>query len=126
MSNAMDVIEKSLCKSEKNDFRPGDKIRVHVKVSEGEKTRTQVYEGVCLAIKNASNRASITVRKISYGVGVERVFPLHSPSVEKIELVQRGQVRQSRIYYLRELEGKAARIRSQEQQSVEQQVEAQE
>jgi len=84
---------------------------VHVRIVEGEKTRIQVFEGTCIAFKKAANRSTITVRKISSGVGVERIFPIYSPAVEKIEVIQRGQVRQARIYYLRKLEGKAARIK---------------
>ena len=115
MSNLIDLIEKENSNREVPDFRAGDKIRVHVRVKEGEKTRIQVFEGTCLAYKKAGNRSTITVRKISFGVGVERIFPLFSPHIDKIEVVQRGQVRQSRLYYLKDLEGKAARIKEEKQ-----------
>lgn len=91
-------------------FAPGDTVRVNVKVVEGTRERIQAYEGVCIARKNADINSSFTVRKISYGEGVERVFPLHSPRLESIELVRRGAVRRSKLYYLRNLRGKSARI----------------
>ncbi len=92
------------------DFAAGDTLRVHVKVKEGDKTRVQVFEGLCIARHNKSIGSSFTVRKISFGEGVERVFPLYSPVLEKIELVRRGEVRRAKLYYLRGLTGKAARI----------------
>jgi len=92
-------------------FRVGDTVKVHTIIKEGDKERVQVYEGVVIARKRGGTRASFTVRKISYGVGVERTFPLHTPRIEKVEVVARGQVRQGRLYYLRELQGKAARIK---------------
>jgi large subunit ribosomal protein L19 len=91
-------------------FRTGDTVRVHVRIKEGDKERIQVFEGVVLRIKRAAANTSVTVRKVSYGVGVERIFPLYSPVVEKVELKQRGMVRRSRLYYLRGRTGKAARI----------------
>ena len=91
-------------------FAPGDTLRVHVKVVEGTRERVQVFEGVCIARRNAGINSSFTVRKISYGEGVERVFPLHSPRVNKIEVVRRGKVRRAKLYYLRGLRGKRARI----------------
>ncbi|HJZ87382.1 MAG TPA: 50S ribosomal protein L19 [Polyangia bacterium] len=94
-----------------DSFRVGDTVRVHTIIKEGDKERVQVFEGVVIARKRGGTRASFTVRKISYGVGVERTFPLHTPRIEKVELVSRGQVRQGRLYYLRDLQGKAARIR---------------
>jgi large subunit ribosomal protein L19 len=93
------------------DFRPGDTVRVHVRIVEGDKERVQVFEGVVLQRRRAGASSSFAVRKISYGVGVERVFPLHSPAIAKIELKARGRVRRSRLTYLRDLSGKAARIR---------------
>lgn len=93
-------------------FRPGDTVKVHVKIREGDKERIQVFEGVVIAQRHGGSRESFTVRKISYGVGVERVFPLHSPSVEKIEVVSSGKVRRAKLYYLRELRGKAARLKA--------------
>jgi large subunit ribosomal protein L19 len=92
------------------DFAIGDTVRVNVKVVEGSRERIQAYEGVCIARKNAGSNSSFTVRKISYGEGVERVFPLFSPRLESIERVRRGNVRRSKLYYLRNLRGKAARI----------------
>lgn len=92
------------------DFAPGDTVRVNVKVVEGTRERIQAYEGVCIARKNAGINSSFTVRKISYGEGVERVFPLHSPRLESIVLVRRGDVRRAKLYYLRSRRGKSARI----------------
>ena len=92
------------------DFRPGDTVRVLVKVVEGNRERVQAYEGVCIARKNAGLNSSFTVRKLSYGEGVERVFPLYSPRIEGVELVRRGKVRRAKLYYLRGRTGKAARI----------------
>jgi len=93
-------------------FRSGDTVRVHVKIREGDKERTQVFEGVVIRRRRGGASGSFTVRKVSYGVGVERIFPLDSPSVEKIEIKSRGHVRRARLYYLRELKGKKARLRS--------------
>ena len=92
------------------DFAPGDTVRVNVKVVEGERERVQAYEGVCIGRKNAGINSSFTVRKISYGEGVERVFPLYSPRLESIEVVRRGKVRRAKLYYLRGRQGKSARI----------------
>jgi large subunit ribosomal protein L19 len=92
------------------DFAPGDTVRVNVKVKEGERERIQAFEGVCIARKNAGINSSFTVRKISYGEGVERVFPLYSPRIGSIELVRRGDVRRAKLYYLRDRRGKSARI----------------
>ena len=92
-------------------FRAGDTVKVHVRIKEGEKERVQVFEGVVLRRRGGGSDASFTVRKISYGVGVERIFPLHSPVIDHIDVVTRGRVRQGRIYYLRKLRGKAARIK---------------
>ncbi|MFH0786834.1 MAG: 50S ribosomal protein L19, partial [Pseudomonadota bacterium] len=93
------------------DFRPGDQIKVHVKIKEGEKERIQVFEGVVIRKRKGNTGATFTVRKVSYGVGVERIFPLHAPAIDRIDIVNRGKVRRSRLYYLRELKGKAARIK---------------
>ncbi len=93
------------------EFRPGDTVRVHVRIKEGDKERVQVFEGVVLQRRRGGASASFTVRKVSYGVGVERIFPLQSPTIAKIEVKARGRVRRSRLTYLRELSGKAARIR---------------
>jgi large subunit ribosomal protein L19 len=91
-------------------FRAGDTVKVHVKVKEGEKERIQIFQGVCIARKHGGIRETVTVRKISNGIGVERIFPLHSPIVDKVELVQRGRVRRAKLYYLRAIKGKKARI----------------
>lgn len=103
-------IEKLVSARAVPDFSPGDTVRVNVKVVEGSRERVQAYEGVCIARRNAGVNSSFTVRKISYGEGVERVFPLYSPRIDSIELVRKGDVRRAKLYYLRELRGKAARI----------------
>jgi large subunit ribosomal protein L19 len=108
--SVMEKIEKEQMRLDAPDFRSGDTVRVHVKIREAGKERVQVFEGVVIRRRGGGARATFTVRKVSYGVGVERTFPLHSPMVEFIELVQRGKVRRSRLYYLRQLHGKAARI----------------
>ncbi|MBM4280423.1 MAG: 50S ribosomal protein L19 [Deltaproteobacteria bacterium] len=95
------------------DFRPGDTVRVHLKILEGDKERVQAFEGVCIARRRGGNRGTITVRKMSFGQGVERIFPLSSPRIEKIDVVQRGRVRRSKLFYLRNLRGKKARIKAQ-------------
>ena len=105
------AIENSFRRDNVPDFRPGDSVRVHTLIKEGDKERVQIFEGVCIDRRSGSACASFTVRKISYGVGVERIFPLHTTRIEKIELVQRGRVRRARLNYLRQLQGKAARIK---------------
>lgn len=97
-------------KNEKFDFQPGDTVKVHTKVVEGDSERIQIFDGVVISRRGSGISASFTVRKISYGVGVERVFPVHSPRIEKIEVVKTGKVRRSKLYYLRGLAGKAARL----------------
>ncbi len=92
-------------------FSPGDTVRVHVKIREGDKERIQVFQGVVISKRKGGMNATFTVRKVSYGVGVERIFPMHSPIIDKVEIVTRGRVRRAKIYYLRKLRGKAARIR---------------
>ena len=106
-----DIEKRHARKQALESFRVGDTVKVHTIIKEGDKERVQVYEGVVIARKRGGTRASFTVRKISYGVGVERTFPLHTPRIEKVEVVARGSVRQGRLYYLRELQGKAARIK---------------
>jgi len=106
----IDTIEQEQLKGDIPQFKPGDTVRVHVKVIEGEKERIQVYEGVVLRRSGGANRETFTVRKVSYGVGVERTFPVHSPRLDKIEVMTRGVVRRAKLYYLRNLSGKAARI----------------
>lgn len=110
----MDVIKKLEAQQlrEVPHFRAGDTVKVHLMIREGEKERIQVYEGVCIARAGSGLSETFTVRKISYGVGVERVFPVHSPRIEKIEVATIGRVRRAKLYYLRELTGKAARIRT--------------
>jgi large subunit ribosomal protein L19 len=93
------------------DFKPGDTIRVHARIKEGEKERIQIFQGVVLRKRKGGTGATFTVRKVSYGIGVERIFPLHSPNIDKVEIVSRGKVRRGRLYYLRKLRGKAARIK---------------
>jgi len=110
---ALEQIEKEQMRTDLPDFRPGDTVKVHVKIKEGEKERIQVFEGTVIRKRRGASRSSFTVRKISYGVGVERIFPTHSPAIDRIEVVQRGKVRRAKLYYLRELKGKAARIREQ-------------
>ncbi len=110
----MEKIEKEQIRRETN-FRPGDTVRVHVKISEGDKERIQVFEGVVMTLRSGGNRATFTVRKVSYGVGVERIFPLHAPTVDKVEVVSSGEVRRARLFYLRDLAGKAARLREREE-----------
>ncbi len=109
--DAIRLVEASQLKKDRQGFEPGDNIRVHVKVIEGEKERTQIFEGVVIRKRGAGARASFTVRRISYGVGVERTFPLHSPRIERIEVVRRARVRRAKLYYLRKLAGKAARLK---------------
>ena len=104
-------IEKEQMRLDHPDFGPGDTVKVHVKIREGEKERIQVFQGVVISKRKGGTNATFTVRKVSYGVGVERIFPLHSPAIDKIEVVTRGRVRRAKIYYLRKLRGKAARIK---------------
>jgi len=108
--SVIENIEKEQMRVDIPDFRAGDTVRVHVKIREGGKERVQAFEGTVIRRRGGNVRSTFTVRKISYGVGVERTFPLHSPMIELIEVVQRGRVRRSRIYYLRKRRGKAARI----------------
>ena len=105
----LEQIEKEQLKRDAN-FRPGDTVKVHVRIKEGDKSRIQIFEGVVIAKRSTGMRESFTVRKVSYGVGVERTFPYFSPRVEKIDVLMRGRVRRARLYYLRERTGKAARI----------------
>jgi large subunit ribosomal protein L19 len=109
--NVIDAIEAEQLRSDIPAFRPGDTVKVHVKVVEGEKERIQVFEGAVLRRSNGGIRETFTVRKVSYGVGVERTFPIHSPRIDKVEVMTRGKVRRAKLYYLRELSGKAARIK---------------
>jgi len=104
-------LEREQMRMDMPEFSPGDTVRVHVKIKEGDKQRIQVFQGVVISKRKGGVNASFTVRKVSYGVGVERVFPMHSPIIDKVERVTRGRVRRAKIYYLRKLRGKAARIR---------------
>lgn len=104
-------IEREMMRMDLPHFAPGDTVKVHVKIREGEKERIQAFQGVCISKRKGTTNASFTVRKVSYGVGVEKIFPLHSPIIDRIEVITRGRVRRSKIYYLRKLRGKAARIR---------------
>jgi len=110
----MDVImmlEREQMRGDLPDFRPGDTVRVHVRIIEGQKQRIQAFEGVVIRKKGGLSQANFTVRKISYGIGVEKTFPIHSPSIDRIDVVTRGRVRRARLYYLRGLQGKKARIK---------------
>ncbi|HEX6971214.1 MAG TPA: 50S ribosomal protein L19 [Limnochordia bacterium] len=107
----MAAIEADYLRTDLPSFRPGDTVRVHTKVIEGERERVQVFEGVVLRLSGGGTRTTFIVRKVSQGVGVERVFPLHSPRIERIEVVRRGDVRRARLFYLRERRGRAARVR---------------
>ena len=109
--NKTDLIEQPFLRTDLPEFRPGDTVKVHVRVVEGNRERVQVFQGVVIRRSGGGIRETFTVRKISFGVGVERTFPLHSPSIARLELVQRGRVRRAKLYYLRDLRGKKARIK---------------
>ena len=109
--NALSAVERLAMRADLPVFRIGDTIRVHVKIREGDKERVQVFEGIVIARKNGDLRSTFTVRKTSFGQGVERIFPLHSPVIEKIEVTRKGRVRRAKLYYLRDLRGKAAKIK---------------
>ena len=117
MHTAITDLEQAQIRSDIPDFRPGDTLRVHVRVVEGSRSRIQVFQGVVIRRQGGGARETFTVRKISYGVGVERTFPVHSPSIDKIEPVARGRVRRAKLYYLRELRGKKARIKERRDQT---------
>jgi large subunit ribosomal protein L19 len=104
-------IERMQMKQELPEFRPGDTVRVHVRIIEGNRERVQAFEGVVIAQQGVGVRRTFTVRKVSYGIGVERIFPFHSPKIDAIQTVRRGRVRRAKLYYLRQLKGKAARIK---------------
>ena len=109
--NVLDAVDAASLRKDLPNFRPGDELKVHVRVVEGNKSRIQVFQGLVIARQGSGIRETFTVRKISYGVGVERIFPVHAPVIEKIELVRKGEVRRAKLYYLRDLRGKAAKIR---------------
>ena len=117
MHTAIAELEQAQIRSDIPAFRPGDTLRVHVRVTEGNRSRIQVFQGVVIRRQGGGARETFTVRKISYGVGVERTFPLNTPAIETIEVVTRGQVRRAKLYYLRELRGKAARIKERRDQT---------
>jgi large subunit ribosomal protein L19 len=110
----MDIIEsleREQMRLDIPDFRPGDTVKVHARIKEGDKERIQVFQGAVIRKRKGRMGATFTVRKISYGIGVERIFPLHSPNIDKVEVITRGRVRRGRLYYMRQLRGKAARIK---------------
>ncbi len=109
--NIIEFLEREQLRSDIPDFRPGDTVRVHAKIVEGTRERIQMFEGVVIARQGSGVRETFTVRRISYGIGVERMFPVHSPRIEKIDVVRKGIVRRAKLYYLRKLTGKAARIK---------------
>ena len=109
--NVLDAVDAASLRKDIPNFRPGDELKVHVRVIEGNKSRVQIFQGLVIARRGSGIRETFTIRKISYGVGVERVFPVHAPVIEKIELVRKGEVRRAKLYYLRDLRGKAAKIR---------------
>jgi large subunit ribosomal protein L19 len=109
--NRLDSVEKTQMKESTPVFQPGDTLRVHVRIKEGNKERLQAFEGICIARKHGGVRETVTVRKVSFGVGVERIFPLHATVVDHIDVIRRGKVRRAKLYYLRDLRGKAARIK---------------
>ncbi len=108
--SAIELVEKSQM-TERPDMKSGDTVRVHVKVREGDKERIQVFEGIVIGMHRGGARATFTVRKVSFGQGVERIFPLHSPTIQKVEVTKSAKVRRAKLYYLRELKGKAARMK---------------
>jgi large subunit ribosomal protein L19 len=114
--NLMEIVEREQLRTDLPDFRVGDTVKVHVKIVEGEKERIQPFEGVVIQKKGGGIRSTFTVRKISYGIGVERVFPSHSPRIDHVDIMSRGKVRRAKLFYLRGLKGKAARIRGEKKQ----------
>lgn len=111
MANLVEALQREHMRGDIPDFRIGDTVKVHVKIREGDKERIQVFEGIVIRHHRGLLGATVTVRKVSYGVGVERIFPIHSPQMDRIEVLRRGRVRRARLYYLRDRRGKAARIR---------------
>jgi len=113
--SAIDLIEKGQMTT-RPDMKAGDTVKVHVKVREGDKERIQIFEGVVIGVHRGGTRASFTVRKVSFGQGVERIFPLHSPTIQKVEVMRSAKVRRAKLYYLRDLKGKAARMKEGQKQ----------
>ena len=109
--DVIETIEREQMRLDIPDFRAGDTVKVHAKIKEGDKERIQVFQGVVVRKRKGKMGATFTVRKVSYGIGVERIFPLHSPNIDKVEIVSKGKVRRGRLYYMRQLKGKAARIK---------------
>ena len=109
--DVIEAIEREQMRLDIPDFRSGDTVKVHAKIKEGDKERIQVFQGVVIRKRKGKMGATFTVRKVSYGIGVERIFPLHSPNVDRVEVISRGKVRRGRLYYMRKLKGKAARIK---------------
>lgn len=120
--NRLDSVEQTQIKENVPEFQPGDTLRVHVRIKEGNKERLQAFEGICIAIKHGGIRETVTVRKVSFGVGVERIFPLHATVIDHIDVVRRGKVRRAKLYYLRDLRGKAARIKERDTRAKRQQA----
>jgi len=120
--NRLDIVEKTQVKENNPAFQPGDTLRVHVRIKEGNKERLQAFEGVCIARKHGGVRETLTVRKVSFGVGVERIFPLHATVIDHIDVIRRGKVRRAKLYYLRDLRGKAARIKERDTRAKKQQA----
>ncbi len=114
--NLLELVEREQLRTDLINFKVGDTVKVYVKIVEGEKERIQPYEGVVIRRKRGGIRSSFTVRKISYGIGVERIFPMHSPRIDRIDVISRGSVRRAKLFYLRGLKGKAARIRGEKKQ----------
>jgi large subunit ribosomal protein L19 len=109
--DVIEALEREQMRLDIPDFRSGDTVKVHAKIKEGDKERIQVFQGVVIRKRKGKMGATFTVRKVSYGIGVERIFPLHSPNIDRVEIVSRGKVRRGRLYYMRKLKGKAARIK---------------
>lgn len=114
--NLIKKVEQKYIRKDIPDFKPGDTVRVWVKIQEGDKERLQAFEGICIRKRRGGAGASFTVRKVSYGIGVERIFPLNSPAIDKIEIVRHGKVRRAKLYYLRKLKGKAAKVKAKRKQ----------
>ena len=112
----MELVEREQLRTDLPDLKVGDTVRVHVKIVEGEKERIQPFEGLIIRKKRGGIRSTFTVRKISYGIGVERIFPIHSPRIDRVDIISRGKVRRAKLFYLRGLKGKAARIRTEKRQ----------
>ncbi len=120
--NRLDSVENTQLKENIPGFQPGDTLRVHVRIKEGNKERLQAFEGICIARKHGGVRETVTVRKVSFGVGVERIFPLHATVIDHIDVLRRGKVRRAKLYYLRDLRGKAARIKERDTRAKKKQV----